>query len=161
MIITHDLFTEMFWTLFQVIIFFTCLEYVCSYLKLYGYIVKLILVHSTFSMIVLRLNADYCIIISCQLGRLFQMLEGLGTQIEKDGLLDKYRKPELNSVFVEEWCSLTKQFLKALPYSLTRSQLSAVSEIIWDLKRQIPMNRLLQVLIFLTRFCFGFYISTH
>lgn len=79
-----------------------------------------------------------------QLGRLFQMLEVLGTQIEKDELLDKYRKPELNSVFVEQWCSLTKQFLKALPYSLTRSQLSAVSEIIWDLKRQIPMNRLLQ-----------------
>ncbi|KAK4608693.1 hypothetical protein RGQ29_002197 [Quercus rubra] len=47
-----------------------------------------------------------------QLGRLYQMLEGLGTKIEKDGLLD--------------------------------SQLNAVSEIIWDLKRPIPMNRLLQ-----------------
>uniref|UniRef100_A0A5B7BBQ5 DNA 3'-5' helicase n=1 Tax=Davidia involucrata TaxID=16924 RepID=A0A5B7BBQ5_DAVIN len=79
-----------------------------------------------------------------QLGRLFQMLEGLGTQIEKDGLLDKYRKPELNAVFIEEWSSLTKTFLKALPYSLTSSQLSAVSEIIWDLKRPVPMNRLLQ-----------------
>lgn len=77
------------------------------------------------------------------------MLEGLGTQIEKDVLLDKYRKPELNAVFIEEWCSLTKEFLKALPYSLTSSQLSAVSEIIWDLKRQVPMNRLLQVLNFL------------
>ncbi|XP_028089967.1 ATP-dependent DNA helicase homolog RECG, chloroplastic [Camellia sinensis] len=79
-----------------------------------------------------------------QLGRLFQMLEGLGTQIEKDVLLDKYRKPVLNSVFMEEWSSLTKNFLKALPYSLTSSQLTAVSEIIWDLKRPVPMNRLLQ-----------------
>ncbi|KAF3967368.1 hypothetical protein CMV_008633 [Castanea mollissima] len=47
-----------------------------------------------------------------QLGRLYQMLEGLGTKIEKDSLLD--------------------------------SQLNAISEIIWDLKRPIPMNRLLQ-----------------
>lgn len=73
------------------------------------------------------------------------MLEGLGTKLEKDGLLDKYRNPELNSVFLEDWSSLTKDFLKALPYSLTPSQLSAVSQIIWDLKRPVPMNRLLQV----------------
>lgn len=79
-----------------------------------------------------------------QLGRLFQMLEGLGTQIEKDKLLDKYRKPEVNAVFSENWCNLTNHFLRALPYSLTRSQLNAASEIIWDLKRQIPMYRLLQ-----------------
>ncbi|KAL0000198.1 hypothetical protein SO802_019800 [Lithocarpus litseifolius] len=79
-----------------------------------------------------------------QLGRLYQMLDGLGTKIEKDGLLDRYRKPELNAVYMEEWSSLTKNFLKALPYSLTSSQLNAVSEIIWDLKRPIPMNRLLQ-----------------
>ncbi|KAI7736516.1 hypothetical protein M8C21_003516, partial [Ambrosia artemisiifolia] len=79
-----------------------------------------------------------------QLGRLFQMLEGVGTRIEKDGLLEKYKNPITNAVAAEEWCTLTKQFLKALPYSLTSSQLSAVSEIIWDLKRQVPMNRLLQ-----------------
>ncbi|XP_071926514.1 ATP-dependent DNA helicase homolog RECG1, chloroplastic/mitochondrial-like isoform X2 [Coffea arabica] len=79
-----------------------------------------------------------------QLGRLYQMLEGLGTKLEKDGLLDKYRKPELNAVLVEDWSTLTKEFLKALPYSLTPSQLSSVSQIIWDLKRPVPMNRLLQ-----------------
>ncbi|XP_043806814.1 ATP-dependent DNA helicase homolog RECG, chloroplastic isoform X4 [Manihot esculenta] len=79
-----------------------------------------------------------------QLGRLFQMLEGLATQMEKDGLLDKYRKPELNAMCMENWCSLTKKLLKSLPYSLTSSQLSAVSEIIRDLKRPVPMNRLLQ-----------------
>ncbi|KAJ6431718.1 hypothetical protein OIU84_019073, partial [Salix udensis] len=80
----------------------------------------------------------------CSWGRLFQMLEGLGSQMEKDGLLDKYSKPELNAVYVEDWSNLTKKFLKALPYSLTSSQLSASSQIIWDLKRPVPMNRLLQ-----------------
>ncbi|KAJ4974770.1 hypothetical protein NE237_007944 [Protea cynaroides] len=79
-----------------------------------------------------------------QLGRFFQMLDALGTRIEKDVLLDKYRRNELNAVPVEEWSSLTKNLLKALPYSLTPSQLNAVSEIIWDLKQPVPMNRLLQ-----------------
>ncbi|KAK8627587.1 hypothetical protein V6N13_135196 [Hibiscus sabdariffa] len=79
-----------------------------------------------------------------QLGRLFQMLEGLGTKIEKDGLLEKHRKPEVNAAYMEEWSSLTKEFLKALPFSLTSGQLSAISEIIGDLKRPVPMNRLLQ-----------------
>lgn len=85
------------------------------------------------------------IVLCLQLARIFQMLEGLGTQIEKDGLLEKYRKPKLNAAYIEDWSSLTKKFLKALPYSLTSSQLSAVSEIIWDLKQSVPMNRLLQV----------------
>lgn len=75
------------------------------------------------------------------------MLEGLGTQIEKDGLLDKYRRPENNAVSTEEWSCLTKKVLELFPYTLTSSQLQAVSEIIWDLKRPVPMNRLLQVLI--------------
>ncbi|KAK8470692.1 hypothetical protein PHAVU_003G032801 [Phaseolus vulgaris] len=79
-----------------------------------------------------------------QLGRLFQMLESLGTQIEKDGLLDKYRRPENNAVGTEEWSSLTKRVMEVLPYTLTTSQQHAVSEIIWDLKRPVPMNRLLQ-----------------
>ncbi|KAI3433162.1 uncharacterized protein J3R85_007042 [Psidium guajava] len=79
-----------------------------------------------------------------QLGRLFQMLEGLGTEIEKVGLLDKYRKPEMSSAYIEEWSRLTQKFLKILPYDLTTSQLSAVSEIISDLRRPVPMNRLLQ-----------------
>ncbi|KAI4377493.1 hypothetical protein MLD38_015107 [Melastoma candidum] len=79
-----------------------------------------------------------------QLGRLYQMLEGLDTEIEKGVLLDRYRKPELTSSFIEEWSTLTQQLLKALPYELTPGQLTAISEIIWDLKQPIPMNRLLQ-----------------
>ncbi|ONK66319.1 uncharacterized protein A4U43_C06F6510 [Asparagus officinalis] len=79
-----------------------------------------------------------------QLGRLFQMLEALGTGIEKEQLLDKYKNHELYAVPVEEWSTLTKFFFNALPYSLTPSQQNAVSEIIYDLKRPVPMNRLLQ-----------------
>ncbi|GAV76149.1 DEAD domain-containing protein/Helicase_C domain-containing protein [Cephalotus follicularis] len=79
-----------------------------------------------------------------QLGRLYQMLEGLGTQREKEVLLDKYRNHELSTVCMENWSSLTKKFLKTLPFSLTSSQLNAVSEIIQDLKQPVPMKRLLQ-----------------
>ncbi|XP_008454766.1 ATP-dependent DNA helicase homolog RECG, chloroplastic isoform X1 [Cucumis melo] len=79
-----------------------------------------------------------------QLARLFQMLERLGTRIEKDCLLDKYRQPHLNAAYMKDWACLTQKFLKALPYSLTVSQMKAIAEIIWDLKRPIPMNRLLQ-----------------
>lgn len=81
------------------------------------------------------------------------MLEALGTEIEKNGLLDKFRNPELSSAYVDDWCSLTKKFLKMLPYTLTPSQLTATSEIIWDLKRAVPMNRLLQVHIYLVIIC--------
>ncbi|KAL8150780.1 hypothetical protein V2J09_020588 [Rumex salicifolius] len=79
-----------------------------------------------------------------QLGRLYQMLDGLGSRMEKEGLLEKYRNPVHNAVFTEEWSSLAKKFFQSLPYSLTSSQLRAASEIIWDLKRPIPMSRLLQ-----------------
>lgn len=79
-----------------------------------------------------------------QLARLFQMLEPLRTQTEKEQLLDRYKNRSPNAVSVEEWSSLTKKLLEALPFSLTHSQLTAVSEIIWDLNRPVPMNRLLQ-----------------
>lgn len=75
------------------------------------------------------------------------MVEGLGTKIEKDRLLDKFKNPNFNTVYMDEWSSLTRKFMKALPYSLTSSQQSAVSEIIWDLKQPVPMNRLLQVVL--------------
>lgn len=94
-----------------------------------------------------------------QLGRLFQMLEGLCTKVEKDGLLDKYRKSEFNLINTDGWSMLTKKFLDVLPYSLTPSQLRAASEIIWDLKQPVPMSRLLQVvrsaLLFTCKLFFG------
>nr|GMD72459.1 ATP-dependent DNA helicase homolog RECG, chloroplastic isoform X1 [Ipomoea batatas] len=79
-----------------------------------------------------------------QLGRLFQMLQGLNTKLEKDALLNKCRKPELNTVDIDDWSFLSRKFLETLPYTLTSSQLVAISEIMWDLKRPVPMNRLLQ-----------------
>lgn len=79
-----------------------------------------------------------------QLGRMYQMLEGLGSRFEKEGLLERYRNIDQSSIVSEEWCDLTKSILEAIPFSLTKSQLSAASEIIWDLKRPVPMNRLLQ-----------------
>ncbi|KAF8750149.1 hypothetical protein HU200_012397 [Digitaria exilis] len=79
-----------------------------------------------------------------QLGRLFQMLEAVGTRVEKEELLYKCKNHELNTVAVDDWSPLSKTLLKALPYSLTPSQLNAVKEIIWDLRRPVPMNRLLQ-----------------
>ncbi|TYK29006.1 ATP-dependent DNA helicase-like protein RECG [Cucumis melo var. makuwa] len=60
-----------------------------------------------------------------QLARLFQMLERLGTRIEKDCLLDKYRQPHLNAAYMKDWACLTQKFLKALPYSLTANLLKA------------------------------------
>ncbi|KAL5211819.1 hypothetical protein ABZP36_022666 [Zizania latifolia] len=79
-----------------------------------------------------------------QLGRLFQMLEAVGTRVEKEELLLKCKNFELNAVGADEWSPLARKLLKALPYSLTPSQLNAVKEIIWDLRRPVPMNRLLQ-----------------
>jgi hypothetical protein len=46
---------------------------------------------------------------------------------------------------MEMWSPLTLKLVQSLPYSLTKSQIKAVSEIMWDLQRPIPMNRLLQV----------------
>lgn len=76
------------------------------------------------------------------------MLEGLGTEIEKNRLLDKCTETELSILSMDEWSNLARKLLEALPYSLTSSQLRAVSEIIWDLKQPVPMNRLLQVSTF-------------
>ena len=74
------------------------------------------------------------------------MLEAVGTRVEKEELLSKCENHELNAVDVDKWSPLAKKLLMALPYSLTASQLNAVKEIIWDLRRPVPMNRLLQVI---------------
>lgn len=90
------------------------------------------------------------------------MLEALGTRIEKEQLLEKYKNHELYAVPVEEWSPLTKKLLESLPYSLTPSQRNAVSEIIYNLRRPIPMNRLLQVfqlISLVSNSCMLFFIS--
>lgn len=75
------------------------------------------------------------------------MLEAIGTKLEREELLAKYRNHEISEVYISDWAPLTRSLLKSLPYSLTSSQLTALSEIILDLKRPIPMNRLLQVYV--------------
>ncbi|CAM6117734.1 unnamed protein product [Calypogeia fissa] len=45
---------------------------------------------------------------------------------------------------MNQWSPLTLKLLKTLPYSLTNSQMKAAGEVIWDLRRPIPMSRLLQ-----------------
>lgn len=74
------------------------------------------------------------------------MLDSLGTWDDRNDFLLKYRNQRINAVPREEWSTVTKKFVEVLPFSLTSSQLNAVSEIIWDLRRPVPMNRLLQVL---------------
>lgn len=75
------------------------------------------------------------------------MLEPLGTKLEREELLTRYMNIKSTGVSISEWSPLTRYLLNSLPYSLTNSQLTAVSEIILDLKRPIPMNRLLQVYV--------------
>jgi hypothetical protein len=58
---------------------------------------------------------------------------------------------------MEMWSPLTLKLVQSLPDSLPKSQIKAVSEIMWDLQRPIPMNRLLQVhgtnVFFVVKFC--------
>lgn len=49
------------------------------------------------------------------------------------------------SVPPEEWSPLVREMLAALPYQLTGSQQRACAEIVGDLRRKVPMSRLLQV----------------
>ncbi|XP_031492225.1 ATP-dependent DNA helicase homolog RECG, chloroplastic isoform X2 [Nymphaea colorata] len=79
-----------------------------------------------------------------QLARLFQMYGALATPTERTIFLDKFRDNLSCSLSVEEFSSFTKEIIKSLPYTLTQSQVIAASEIISDLRRPVPMNRLLQ-----------------
>ncbi|CAN6478735.1 unnamed protein product [Victoria cruziana] len=79
-----------------------------------------------------------------QLARLFQMYGELATPTERACFLDKFRDSPSCPLSVEEFSSFTKEFIKSLPYALTQSQAIAASEIISDLRKPVPMNRLLQ-----------------
>ncbi len=76
----------------------------------------------------------------------------LGMLLQRQQLASKYLGAAGMSVVadcgtlgMEMWSPLTLKLVQSLPYSLTKSQIKAVSEIMWDLQRPIPMNRLLQV----------------
>lgn len=78
-----------------------------------------------------------------QLGLLYQRYAVAGTYIKTGGLPEKSTGLEVGSIGVDKWSQLTLKVLKSLPFALTSAQLKAVSEIIWDLRRPVPMSRLL------------------
>ncbi|XP_024516981.1 ATP-dependent DNA helicase homolog RECG, chloroplastic isoform X2 [Selaginella moellendorffii] len=49
-----------------------------------------------------------------------------------------------NELEMDKWSSLSLKVLNALPFKLTAGQIKAASEIMWDLRQQAPMSRLLQ-----------------
>lgn len=76
----------------------------------------------------------------------------LGMLLQRQQLADRYlgrfgrEEPVESGILeMEKWSPLTLKLVKSLPYSLTKSQQQAASEIMWDLQQPIPMSRLLQV----------------
>lgn len=53
------------------------------------------------------------------------------------------------SLPVSEWSPLAQALLHSLPFTLTAGQMSAAAQILFDLQRPLPMNRLLQVHTFI------------
>lgn len=78
-----------------------------------------------------------------QLSLLYRRYEVAGAYIKTGGLPDNSTGLEVGTVGVDKWSPLTLKVLKSLPFALTSSQLKAASEIIWDLRRPVPMSRLL------------------
>lgn len=73
----------------------------------------------------------------------------LNKQLSEDNHLKKLGlNPDIvlapGSLPVEKWCELSLKLLTSLPYKLTGSQANAASEIMFDLRKPIPMSRLLQ-----------------
>lgn len=69
----------------------------------------------------------------------FDEILRIAIDIEKDIEV----RSKLNSLPVPQDRELTKEFLKSLPYTLTKDQQSAVKEILQDISKAKPMNRLL------------------
>ncbi|KAH9323875.1 hypothetical protein KI387_018514, partial [Taxus chinensis] len=79
-----------------------------------------------------------------QLGLLFQRHELVNMYTKNNSLAENSIGLKAGSLDVDKWSPLTLIVLRSLPFTLTSSQLKAASEIIWDLRRPMPMNRLLQ-----------------
>ncbi|XP_057827668.2 ATP-dependent DNA helicase homolog RECG, chloroplastic isoform X2 [Cryptomeria japonica] len=79
-----------------------------------------------------------------QLGLQFRMHEVVNMYTKNNGLAENSIGLEVGSLGIDNWSQLTLKLLRSLPFSLTNSQLKVTSEIIWDLRRPVPMNRLLQ-----------------
>jgi len=69
----------------------------------------------------------------------FDEMLKIAIQIEKD----KKEKEKYNSVPIIEDKALTEEFLKSLPFELTSDQQKSIKEIVQDISKKKPMNRLL------------------
>lgn len=69
----------------------------------------------------------------------FDEMLRIGIDIEKD----KKERSKLKSLSIKEDKNLTKEFLKSLPFTLTQDQLKSIEEILEDISKNKPMNRLL------------------
>ncbi|KAL3693006.1 hypothetical protein R1sor_006657 [Riccia sorocarpa] len=79
-----------------------------------------------------------------QLGMLLPRQELAGKYLAAAGMGDPALVSKSGILSMENWSPLTLKFVKSLPYTLTESQIKAAGEIMWDLQRPVPMNRLLQ-----------------
>ncbi len=69
----------------------------------------------------------------------FDEMLRIGVDIEKD----RKKRSKLNSIPIIEDTNVTKDFLKSLPFTLTDDQLKSIDEILKDVSKSKPMNRLL------------------
>jgi len=69
----------------------------------------------------------------------FDEMLRIGIDIEKD----RKKRSKLKSLPIIEDTHVTKDFLKSLPFTLTDDQLKSIEEILKDISKSKPMNRLL------------------
>ena len=69
----------------------------------------------------------------------FDEMLRIGIDIERD----KKERSKLKSLSIKEDKNLTKEFIKSLPFTLTQDQLKSIDEILKDISKNKPMNRLL------------------
>ncbi len=69
----------------------------------------------------------------------FDEMLRIGIDIEKD----KKKRSKLKSLKIVEDKNLSKEFLNSLPFTLTDDQLASIEEILKDMSKNKPMNRLL------------------
>ncbi len=69
----------------------------------------------------------------------FDEMLKIGINIERD----RKKRSKLSALPILEDTNLTRDFLKSLPFTLTNDQLSSIKEILKDLSKKKPMNRLL------------------
>ncbi|KAJ7522453.1 hypothetical protein O6H91_18G011400 [Diphasiastrum complanatum] len=80
-----------------------------------------------------------------QMSMLLQKQQMMEKFLEAVGLPSSYMvEREYGLVTMDKWSPLTQKLVESLPYKLTECQIKVISEIICDLQKPVPMNRLLQ-----------------